>query len=198
MPVIAHDRGLCHLYIHHDVDFEMAKNVVLNAKTSRPGVCNALESVLIHRDFLKVDGLLNALLSFGVKLKVDAFLQSKYPNLNLELATDLDYSQEWLDLIISIKTVQSVEEAVLHVQKFGTLHTEGILAKEAKAIEYFLNHVDASCIVVNASTRFNDGGELGLGAEMGISTSKLHAYGPMGAKELTTLRFLVIGLGHVR
>jgi glutamate-5-semialdehyde dehydrogenase len=196
MPVIAHDRGLCHMYIHSDAQLEIAQKIVLNAKTSRPGVCNSLESLLIHKDVSFKKELLASLLKSQVKLKVDSNLLPLHPD--LELATPHDYDQEWLDLILSVKEVSSVEEAVQHIQLHGTQHTESIISNDAGTIEYFLNHLDAACLTVNASTRFNDGGELGLGAEMGISTSKLHAYGPMGANELTTTRYIVKGSGHIR
>jgi glutamate-5-semialdehyde dehydrogenase len=199
MPVIAHDRGLCHLFVNIDADVETSVKIILNAKTSRPGVCNALETLLIHKGWKGQETLLKELTSKGVRLKLDEILYQKWKDKFLvELALESDFNQEWLDLVLSVKQVDSVEAAVDHIQKFGSHHTEAILSNDQQAISYFQNHLDASCIMVNASTRFNDGGELGLGAEMGISTSKLHAYGPMGAKELTTTRFLVVGTGHIR
>ena len=183
MPVVAHDKGLCHLYVHSDCAVDAVK-VILNAKTQRPGVCNALETLLLHKDYPKNEEILSALRDAGVELK--------FP------ATEEDFATEWLDKKISIKMVSTLVEAIEHIKKYSSHHTEAILSDDAKVIEEFMNSLDASCIAINASTRFNDGGELGLGAELGISTSKLHAYGPMGAQEMTTTRFIVTGNGHIR
>jgi glutamate-5-semialdehyde dehydrogenase len=179
MPVVAHDKGLCHIYVHKDADVNRVIPIVLNAKVSRPGVCNAVETLLLHQDYPEKEKVIEALKAEGVEIRED-------------------YDTEYLDKIISLKVVGDENEAISHIQKHGSHHTEAILAKDYKVIEKFLNSLDASAIVVNASTRFNDGGELGLGAELGISTSKLHAYGPMGAKEMTTTRFLVTGNGQIR
>lgn len=178
MPVVAHDKGLCHMYVHSDCAVDATK-IVLNAKTQRPGVCNALETLILNESYPKNEEILKALKEAGVEIKQD-------------------YDTEWLDKKISLKYVKNEREAIEHIKKHSSHHTEAILAKDPKVIEEFLNSLDASCIAINASTRFNDGGELGLGAELGISTSKLHAYGPMGAQEMTTTRFIVIGNGHVR
>lgn len=178
MPVVAHDKGLCHLYIHQDCAVD-ALQIVLNAKLQRPGVCNALETLILHENFPDNDKILKALVEAGVELKEE-------------------YDNEWLDKKISVKKVKNHQEAIEHIKKYSSHHTEAILAQEPKVIEDFVNSLDASCIAINASTRFNDGGELGLGAELGISTSKLHAYGPMGAAEMTTTRFIVTGSGHIR
>ena len=178
MPVVAHDKGLCHLYVHEDCAVDATK-IVLNAKTQRPGVCNALETLILHENFKDNEKILKALTDAGVELKAE-------------------YDVEWLDKKISVKKVKNHQEAIEHIKKYSSHHTEAILAQDTKVIEDFMNSLDASCIAINASTRFNDGGELGLGAELGISTSKLHAYGPMGAAEMTTTRFIVTGNGHVR
>jgi glutamate-5-semialdehyde dehydrogenase len=183
MPVVAHDKGLCHLYVHSDCAID-AVNVVLNAKVQRPGVCNALETLILHHSYPKNQEIITALKTAGVEVK--------------DPATDADYSTEWLDKKISLKYVNNHLEAIEHIKKYSSHHTEAILAQDPKVIEDFMNSLDASCIAINASTRFNDGGELGLGAELGISTSKLHAYGPMGAQEMTTTRFIVTGNGHIR
>jgi glutamate-5-semialdehyde dehydrogenase len=183
MPVVAHDKGLCHMYVHSDCSLD-ATNVVLNAKVQRPGVCNALETLILHKEYPKNDDILHALKEAGVEIK--------------NPASESDYSTEWLDKKISIKFVNDYTEAINHIKKYSSHHTEAILAQDPKVIEEFMNSLDASCITINASTRFNDGGELGLGAELGISTSKLHAYGPMGANEMTTTRFIVTGNGHIR
>lgn len=179
MPVVAHDKGLCHIYVHKDAEVDKVIPIILNAKTQRPGVCNAVETLLLHKDFPQNTEVKTALEKAGVEIRQE-------------------FDTEFLDLIISLKIVQDEDEAIAHIQKYSSHHTEAILAKDEKVIEKFLNSLDSSALVVNASTRFNDGGELGLGAELGISTSKLHAFGPMGAKEMTTTRFLVIGNGQIR
>lgn len=197
MPVIAHDKGLCHLYIHEDASIDKAINIVTNAKTHRPGVCNALESLLIHEkwNLNYKKQLLKSLQDLNVELRVSHDLLDISEG---ALATETDYQTEYLDLILSVKTVTNIDQAIMHIKKYGSHHTEGIISEDLKVIEKFLNHLDASCIVINASTRFNDGGQLGLGAELGISTSKLHAYGPMGAEQMTTTRYIVRGDGHIR
>lgn len=178
MPVVAHDKGLCHIYVHADCAVD-AKNIILNAKVQRPGVCNAVETIVLHEKYPKNAEIIDALKANGVEIMQD-------------------FDTEWLDKKVSVKYVKDHHEAIAHIQKHGSHHTESVLAQDPKVIEDFLKSLDASCLMVNASTRFNDGGELGLGAELGISTSKLHAYGPMGAAEMTTTRFLVTGEGHVR
>jgi len=183
MPVVAHDKGLCHLYVHSDCKVD-AKAIVINAKTQRPGVCNALETLILNENFPHNAEILKALKDAGVEVK--------------NPATEEDYETEWLDKKISIKMVKDYKEAIAHIKKYSSHHTEAILADDKIVVQAFMNSLDASCIAINASTRFNDGGELGLGAELGISTSKLHAYGPMGAAEMTTTRFIVTGTGHIR
>jgi glutamate-5-semialdehyde dehydrogenase len=183
MPVVAHDKGLCHMYVHADCKVD-AVSVVINAKVQRPSACNALETLILHEAYPKNNEILMALKDAGVEV--------------LNPATEEDYDTEWLDNTISIKFVNNLKEAIEHIKKYSSHHTEAILAADPQVIEEFLNSLDASCIAINASTRFNDGGELGLGAELGISTSKLHAYGPMGAEEMTTSRFIVTGQGHIR
>jgi glutamate-5-semialdehyde dehydrogenase len=183
MPVVAHDKGLCHLYVHADCNID-AVAVVVNAKAQRPGVCNAIETLILNKHYPHNQEILDALKKAGVEIKSPA--------------SDEDYATEWLEKIISIKMVENFTEAIEHIKKYSSHHTEAILAHDPQVISEFMNSLDASCIVINASTRFNDGGELGLGAELGISTSKLHAYGPMGAAEMTTTRFIVTGSGHIR
>lgn len=196
MPVVAHDKGLCHLYVHEDAEASKVIPIVLNAKVQRPSACNALESLLLHEKFLMNKEVITALIEAGVEVRGDEASQKL--NAKVKLATEEDYNTEYLAPIISVKIVKSSDEAISHIQKFSSHHTEAVLAKDPTVIERFLNSLDASALMVNASTRFNDGGELGLGAELGISTSKLHAYGPMGAKEMTTTRFLVKGNGQIR
>ena len=196
MPVVAHDKGLCHLYVHEDAEKEKVIPIILNAKTQRPGVCNALESLLLHEKYPDNKNILEALWAAGVELRGCDKTQELIPH--AIRATEKDYQTEYLDKIISVKIVKNHLEAIAHIQDHGSHHTEAILAKDPGTIEDILNALDASAIILNASTRFNDGGELGLGAELGISTSKLHAYGPMGTKEMTTTRFLVKGNGQIR
>lgn len=196
MPVVAHDKGLCHLYVHQDAEIKNVIPIILNAKVQRPGVCNALESLLVHQSYPETKKIVEALLEAGVEIR--GCEETQKLSSEVKKATEEDYHTEYLDKIISMKIVRSESEAIGHIQNHSSHHTEAILAEDPEAISLFLNSLDASALVVNASTRFNDGGELGLGAELGISTSKLHAYGPMGAKEMTTTRFLVTGTGQIR
>ena len=198
-PVVAHFKGNCHVYIHEDASIDEAKNIVVNAKLQRPGVCNAMESLLIHENISTEaqKGILMALSEAGCELR----LEKKLMELNIpeaKLATPQDFATEFLESILSVKLVNSLEEACSHIAVYGSKHTEAILTKSNEVAQQFSLRVDASCIMHNASTRFNDGGELGLGAELGISTTKFHAYGPMGAREMTCERFLVVGEGHCR
>ncbi len=200
VPIIAHAKGLCHLYLHSDAIADLAMAITLNAKAQRPGVCNAIETLLVHRS-LAVTQLLPLMMrlqSVDVSLRVDAEILRSFPNQNLTLATEEDWNTEYLENILSIRLVDNEDAAIAHILRYGSQHTEGIVAQDKAVIQKFEMALDSSCIAVNASTRFNDGGELGLGAEIGISTSKLHAFGPMGSKELTTLRYIVRGQGHVR
>jgi len=198
MPVIAHDKGLCHIFVDESASVESVLPIVMNAKTQRPGVCNAMETLLVHKNFSqnKLQEIIQCLLNAGVEIRADT--KARKLNSKMKKASPKDFATEYLDLKMSLKIVDDVKEAVQHIQQYGSHHTEAILCENPNTISYFQNHLDASCIVVNASTRFNDGGELGLGAELGISTNKLHAYGPMGAKELTTTRFVLEGSGQIR
>lgn len=198
VPVLAHYKGLCHIFIDETADATQAKDIVLNAKVSRPGVCNAMETLLVHKDFSKeaLSEIISELKNAKTDLRLSENLHSIFPE--TQLATQEDWATEYLDNILSIKMVDSVDEAITHIQEYGSHHTEAILSANENNIKLFQNSIDASSIMVNASTRFNDGGEYGLGAELGISTSKLHAYGPMGAAEMTTQRFIVEGSGHTR
>ena len=199
MPVIAHFKGLCHMYIDKHADLDKALKLVINAKTQRTGVCNAIETLLVHRDInddFKVE-VAKRLKQKGTEIRTDKAF-SKSAGLDEKLATEEDWATEYLDNIISIKTVKSLDEAIEHIDRFGSFHTECIVSEDEKAQKDFLSRVDASCVAVNASTRFNDGGQLGLGAELGISTTKFHAYGPMGAEQMTTSRYVIVGEGNVR
>ncbi|MDP8223020.1 MAG: glutamate-5-semialdehyde dehydrogenase [Candidatus Lernaella stagnicola] len=198
VPIILHYKGVCHAFVDKDADLAKALPIVENAKCHRPGVCNALETLLLHRDI--VDDFLplvaERLTTCGVALRGDKPSRVVAPQ--LDEATAADWDAEYLDLILSVAVVADVDDALAHIAAHGSGHTEAIITENYTTAARFLREADASCIVVNASTRFNDGGQLGLGAEMGISTTKLHAYGPMGLAELTTSKFVVLGSGQVR
>jgi glutamate-5-semialdehyde dehydrogenase len=176
----------------------MANRVCLNAKVQRPGVCNAMETLLVHQKVADrfLPKVAKALQREGVELKGCSQTRKILPD--IKEALEEDWAQEYLDLILSIKVVKGIEEAVEHVARYGSSHTEAIITSDYENAQRFLREVNSSCVLVNASTRFNDGFELGLGAEIGISTSKLHAFGPMGLEELTTTKFIVYGEGQVR
>ncbi len=198
IPVIKHYKGVCHIFVDETADQEIALKVCLNAKVQRPGVCNAMETLLVHERI--ADGFLpkitEALRKEGVELR--GCPQTQKILSGIKEAREEDWYEEYLDLILSIRVVKGMEEALKHIATYGSLHTEAILTSDYQNAQRFLREVNSSCVLVNASTRFNDGFELGLGAEMGISTSKLHAFGPMGLEELTTTKFIVYGEGQVR
>jgi glutamate-5-semialdehyde dehydrogenase len=198
IPIIKNDRGLCHTYVDEDVDLDMAARVVANAKTQRPGVCNALECLLVHQSEART--VLPAVEAMakekGVELRGCPRTVAVIPS--ALQAEPSDYGREFLDKILAIRVVSDIDDALAHVAKYGSGHTEAICTRGYDSAQRWLREVDASCVLVNASTRFNDGGELGLGAEIGISTSKLHAFGPMGAASLTTKKWIVYGDGQVR
>jgi glutamate-5-semialdehyde dehydrogenase len=198
VPVIKHYLGVCHLYVAPDADLGVAENLALNGKTQRPGVCNALECLLVDARVAQaaLPRLARSLRDNGVELRCDERSLPLCPG-GVPAAAD-DFGREFLDLKIAIAVVDGIEGALRHIAKYGSRHTESICTKDSALADRFLREVDASCVLWNASTRFNDGGELGLGAEIGISTSKLHAYGPMGVRELTCTRFVVRGDGQVR
>ena len=198
IPVIQHFKGVCHLYVDKDADLEVALNLLLNGKTQRTGVCNALEGLVVHQDV--ADEFLNlcavVLRQEGVKINADE-QAAKYFD-NATVLADNEFGEEYLDLEIAIRVVPSFSAAVEHIAQFGSNHTEVICTKNDIAAELFQRSVDASVVMVNASSRFSDGSQLGLGAEIGIATTKLHAYGPMGLESLTTEKYLVNGEGQVR
>ncbi len=198
IPVIEHGDGNCHVYVDKFADMDIAYDIVYNAKVQNPSVCNACESLLIHKDVAKdfLPKIVNILGKACVEIRgCDKSLEI-CPFLNK--ASNEDWATEYNDLIISVKIVDSLEDAILHIQEYGSGHSEAIISNNTKSIAEFKNRVDASCIFINTSTRFNDGYELGKGAEMGISTQKLHARGPMGLEEITTYKYLVVGNGQVR
>jgi glutamate-5-semialdehyde dehydrogenase len=198
VPVIKHYLGVCHLYVAPDADLAVAERLAVNGKTQRPGVCNALECLLVDARVAEaaLPRLARSLRDKGVELRCDERSLPLCPG-GMPAAAD-DFGREFLDLKIAVAVVDGVEGALRHIAKYGSRHTESICTKDRALADRFLREVDASCVLWNASTRFNDGGELGLGAEIGISTSKLHAYGPMGVRELTCTRFVVRGDGQVR
>lgn len=198
VPVIQHYKGVCHVYVDGDADPEKAIAIALNAKTQRPGVCNAMETLLIDEACAEVllPRIAAALIERGVKLRGDARTRALVPA--AEEASEADWDEEYLDLVCAVRVVSGIDGALAHVARHGTLHTESIVTESYAKAERWLREVDASLVVVNASTRFNDGGELGLGAEVGISTTKLHAYGPMGLAELCALKWIARGEGQTR
>ena len=198
IPVLKHYKGVCHIYVDRDADLTKATPIIINSKAQRPGVCNALEGLLIHKDIAEeyLPALAVELQKSGVRMLGCSESVRIVPEITP--AMDSDWGTEFLDLILCIKVVDTMEEAFSYIDEYGSQHTEIILTENYSNAQRFLSEVDASAVMVNASTRFNDGGELGLGAEIGISTTKLHAYGPMGLEELTTKKFIVYGQGQVR
>ena len=198
IPVIETGTGNCHIYVDEDADLEKAIPIIINAKTQRIGVCNACESLLVHEKVAEsfLPALGRALREKGVEMRGDEKVRTLIPD--VAEATEEDYGTEYLDYIISMKTVASVDEAVDHINRYNTKHSDAILTENKEHAETFLRGVDSACVYVNASTRFTDGFEFGFGAEIGISTQKLHARGPMGLKELTTYKYLIRGNGQVR
>jgi glutamate-5-semialdehyde dehydrogenase len=198
IPVLKHYKGVCHIFIDEYADLEMAENVCINAKVQRPGVCNAVETLLVH------EGIAEEFLPRMVKRLEAAGVEIRGCNRTKQIvplvkdATEGDWFNEYLDLIINVKVVINMEDAISHIEKYGSNHTEAIITKSYHNAQCFLNSVNSSTVLVNASTRFSDGFELGLGAEIGISTSKLHAYGPMGLEELTVTKYIIYGDGQIR
>ena len=197
VPVIKHYKGVCHIYVHSATELADAVAIVVNAKTQRPGVCNAVETVLVDRAIAAafVPALVAAMP--GVELRGDDTAR-RLGGPSIRAATDDDWYAEYLELILAVRVVDGIDAAIEHIERYGSNHTESILTTDPGLAEQFLREVDSSTVMVNASTRFADGGELGLGAEIGISTTRLHAYGPMGAEGLTTTKFVVRGNGQVR
>ena len=198
VPVIQTGEGNCHIFVDKSADFNMAKDIIINAKTSRPSVCNAQEKLLIHEtiaeNFLKV--IIPALKEKNVTIIGDNKTKSIFPD--CILASDEDWETEYLDLKIAIKVVKNVDEAIEHINTYSTMHSEAIITENAENAEKFTTYIDSAAVYVNASTRFTDGGEFGFGAEIGISTQKLHARGPMGLKELTSIKYIISGNGQIR
>ncbi len=198
IPVLKHYKGVCHVFVDKDADLDMAVAIVMNGKTQRPGVCNALETLLVHRDiaaaFLKQ--VARPLQDAGVEIRGCA--RTREILAEAKEATEDDWYAEFLDLILAVRVVDDLDAAMDHIDQYGSQHTEVIVTADYGNAQRFIKEVDASAVMVNASTRFSDGGQFGLGAEIGISTTKLHAYGPMGLKELTARKFIVYGDGQIR
>ncbi len=198
IPVLKHYKGVCHVFVDKTADIDMAKNICFNAKVQRPGVCNAMETLLVHKEM--ADSFLPEMKKDFDKAGVELRGCEKTRKIlkDIKTAEEKDWSEEYLDLILSVKIVDDMDNAIAHINEYGSAHTEAIVTQNYERARKFLKNVDSSVVLVNASTRFNDGGQLGLGAEIGISTSKLHSFGPMGLKELTTTKFIVFGDGQIR
>jgi len=198
IPVIAHYKGVCHVFIDESADPAMARTIALNAKVQRPGVCNAMETLLVHEEFAR-QHLASLLESFrAARVQLRGCERTCALAEGVAQASERDWYEEYLDLVLSVRIVATMDEALDHIDKYGSKHTEAIVTENYDNAQRFLAEVDSSVVLVNASTRFNDGGQLGLGAEIGISTSKIHAFGPMGLEELTTTKFIVYGNGQIR
>jgi glutamate-5-semialdehyde dehydrogenase len=198
IPVIKHYKGVCHTFIDASAEYEQAERICINAKVQRPGVCNAMETLLVHQDIAEtfIPRIASAMRAEGVELRgcetTREFADEVLP------ATEEDWSAEYLDLTLSVRVVENLDEAIEHIRRYGSLHTEVIVTRDYENSQRFLREVNSSVVMVNASSRFSDGNQLGLGAEIGISTTKLHSFGPMGLEDLTTRKFIVLGNGQIR
>jgi glutamate-5-semialdehyde dehydrogenase len=197
VPVVKHDKGLCHTYIHRDASQSKALNIAVNAKCQRPGVCNSMETLIIDEAIAKtiLPALYKSFVDAGTKLRGCSKTRE---HIFIDAASDENFNTEYLANELNIKVVTGIDEAMAHIVKYGSGHSEAIVTENYGAAEKFMNAIDAACVYVNASTRFTDGGAFGFGAEVGISTNKLHARGPMGVNELTTYKFKIYGNGQVR
>jgi len=198
IPVIKHDKGVCHVYVDKEADLEKAQAIAYNAKMNRPGTCNAMETLLVHQDIAQafLPGMLKRFKDAKVEIRGCAKTQNIFPD--IKKATEEDWHAEYLDLILAVKVVKDVEQAISHINKYGSRHSDAIVTENKRTAKIFLFGVDSACLYVNASTRFTDGNQFGMGAEIGISTSKIHARGPMGLEELTSYKYLVFGEGQLR
>lgn len=198
IPVIKHYKGVCHLYVDAAAELDMAIKLTLNSKVQRPGVCNALETLLVHKSIASefLPRVSQELIEAGVELRGCERSRSIVPS--MKQASEDDWYAEYLELILAVKVVDSIDEAIDHIAKYGSLHTESIVTRDYHASQKFLKEVNSSSVIVNASTRMSDGYVYGLGAEIGISTTKFHAFGPMGVEDLTTTKFIVLGDGQIR
>ncbi len=198
IPVLKHYKGVCHIYVDRSASLDMAREICYNAKVQRPGVCNSMETMLVHRDVANdfLPDMVEQFRDAGVELRGCPESVGLIPD--MRPADESDWPREFLDLILAVKIVSHMDEALDHIEKYGSNHTEAIITNDYNRSQRFLTEVDSSVVLINASTRFNDGNQLGLGAEIGINTSKLHAFGPMGLEELTTTKFIVYGQGQIR
>lgn len=198
IPVLKHDKGVCHIYVDADADVAMAKTICLNAKVQRPSTCNAMETLLVHQAIARqfLPGLITCLRE--AKVEVRGCSKTCQISSEVKPATEEDYGKEFLDLVLAVKIVKNLEEAMEHIARYGSRHTEAIITRDYGRAMCFLREVDASAVLVNASTRLNDGYQFGLGAEIGISTARIHARGPMGLEDLTCFKFIVYGSGQIR
>jgi glutamate-5-semialdehyde dehydrogenase len=198
IPVIKHYKGVCHVFVDESADLEMAGNICFNAKVQRPGVCNSMETLLVHKNIAEsfLPAIYEKYRQSGVELR--GCDRTRRILKEIKAASEEDWSAEYLDLILAVKVVDDMDGAIAHINKYGSLHTESIVTKDYANAQRFLREVNSSTVVVNASTRFSDGHELGLGSEIGISTTKIHAFGPMGLEELTTQKFIIYGDGQIR
>jgi glutamate-5-semialdehyde dehydrogenase len=198
IPVIKHYKGVCHTFLDAGADQAMAENICINAKVQRPGVCNAMETLLIHQELAAsfIPRVVEVLTGHGVEIRGCSLTRHYAPAVTA--ACDEDWGTEFLDLVLAVRVVASLDEAIEHIQRYGSLHTEVIVTRDYANAQRFLREVNAGVVMVNASSRFSDGNQLGLGAEIGISTTKLHSFGPMGLEDLTTRKFVVLGDGQVR
>ncbi|WP_306536441.1 glutamate-5-semialdehyde dehydrogenase [Geobacter sp.] len=198
IPVIKHYKGVCHVFVDASADFDMAERIVVNGKVQRPGVCNALETLLIHKDVAEtfIPRIARTLTDLKVELRGDDCVRQFAPQ--AKKATEEDWQAEYLELILAVRVVDDLDEAIDHINAYGSLHTEAIVTGDYHNSQRFIREVNSSTVLVNASTRFADGNQLGLGAEIGISTTKLHSFGPMGLEDLTTTKFIVYGDGQIR
>jgi len=208
IAVIKHYKGICHTYVDEEADLNMAERICFNAKVQRPGVCNAMETLLVHKDVAVrfLPSMVKKFRDAGVEIRgcekmrsiISAIAGPASGAKDIKAATEEDWYTEYLDLILSVKVVEDPDEAIAHIRKYGSMHSETIVTDNQRNADYFLKKVDSACVYVNASTRFTDGGEFGMGAEIGISTEKLHARGPMGLEELTTYKYVIYGNGQIR
>lgn len=197
IPVVKHDKGVCHVYVDESADIDMAVDIAYNAKVQRPGVCNAMETLLLNKKVYRevLDKLMPEYEKAGVEVRASADIAEIY---NTKHASEEDWRTEYLDLILSVKSVENMQEAIDHINQYGSMHSEAVVTSDYSRAMDFMNSTDASAVYVNASTRFTDGAEFGLGAEIGISTQKLHCRGPMGAYDLTTSKYMIYGHGHIK
>ena len=198
VPVVKHYKGVCHVYVDQEASLEMAERICTNAKVQRPAVCNAMETLLVHEGVAAkfLPSMIAKFKSMGVEIRGCQKTRSLVPG--VKAASEEDWTTEYLDLILAVRVVKDMDDAIDHIERYGSQHTETIVTSNYQRAREFLDRVNSSAVLVNASTRFNDGGELGLGAEIGISTSKIHAFGPMGLEELTITKFVVLGDGQIR